>query len=110
LRVARVGVVEIDLASGRDEDHADDDKCRYGEADGREHDLEGAHRVLTVAVQNAPAARMEGTQRPTKMPSSRLSVNHSAIESRKELAAATRNSVAPERCLFMGFNLPEDVA
>jgi hypothetical protein len=88
-----------DLAARSDEDHSRHDQCGDPEAGDREQDLEGAHAGLTALIQNAPAARIEGTHRPTNTPSSRLPPNQSPIESRNETQAATRKSVIPMRRL-----------
>src|SRR3954469_25275450 len=100
LAVRRV-LVDVHLATRGEEDHAGDDERRGHEPrDGEEH-VERAHRTRTAAIQNAPAARMDGTHRPTNTPSSRWSVNQSAIERRNEARAAMRKSATPVRCLLM---------
>src|SRR5215212_5143742 len=100
LAVRRV-LVDVHLATRGQEDHAGDDERRGREPRHSEEHVERAHRTRTAAIQNAPAARMDGTQRPTNTPSSRWSVNQSAIERRNEARAAIRKSATPVRCLLM---------
>src|SRR5215204_243559 len=100
LRVLRIGLlsVEANLAARRDQDHRGDNEQRHTEPrEGDEH-FETAHRVLAAVIQKPPAARIDGTHKPTNKPSSWLSVNQSAIESRNDASAASRNSRTPKRC------------
>ncbi|HSM18129.1 MAG TPA: hypothetical protein VK845_14185, partial [Gemmatimonadales bacterium] len=67
------------------------------EHDRKHHDTHDAdeyfesHPDLRVAAANA---RMDGTQRPTKIPASFSTKNHSTTENTKEMKAATKNSVS----------------
>src|SRR5215207_6437097 len=100
LRALRIGLlsVEANLAARRDQDHRGDNEQRHTEpSEGDEH-FETAHRVLAAVIQKPPAARIDGTHKPTNRLASWLSVNQSAIESRNDASAASRNSRTPKRC------------
>src|SRR3954454_12949426 len=99
LTVARIASVELDSSARRQQDHPGHDEGGDDESDDGEGQLKGGHRVLTAAIQKAPAARIDGTHRPTNRPSSRLPVNHSATESANDAPAATRNNRTPVRYL-----------
>ena len=88
-----------DQLRGGDEDHASDHEDRHDHADQSDHDIERHQRSRPIAtIQNAPAARIDGTQRPTKTPSWRWSVNQRVMDRTNDAEAATRKRVAPRRC------------
>ena len=87
----------LDGAARHDEDHPDDHQDEHDQARESEHDLEVGHVRPTAAIQNAPAARIDGTHNPTNIPSSRLPANQRPTESRNEPKAARRKRTTPRR-------------
>src|SRR3954451_24783853 len=69
----------------RGDDEKGDERPDYEQA-------EVAHRRTVLGSTIAPSERVDGTQRPTKMPGSSSRANQSKTDSANETSAATRSS------------------
>ena len=69
-------------------------KHERGEHDTEDNNTNDGNNYLQVHDYfrtNAPSAKIEGTQSPTKIPDDSLKKNHRMIEKQNEMNAATRN-------------------
>ena len=83
-------IAAVEYGAPDEERHRGHDE--HGDERANDEEADVAHWRAVLGSTIAPSERIDGTQRPTKMPWSSLPVNQSETEKANDTAAAARSS------------------